>query len=151
VDADRGEVLVLSKRDLPPELYSLPLRPGANTEMLTAQLAATLDTLPPPTAADLEKSRTTDPDIFVWHWQPTAMDISPDGTTIAILTYRDAYVYSRAGQESWQDMFSRLPYALGQPVVPEAEAMCFVDERQLLITAEGEHAAIQTLSITADR
>jgi hypothetical protein len=151
VDADSGEVLVLSKRDLPPELYSLPLRPGANTEMLTAQLAARLDTLPPPTAADLEKSRSTDPDIFVWHWQPTAMDISPDGTTIAILTYRDAYVYSRAGQESWQDMFLRMPYALGQPVVPEAEAMCFVDERQLLITAEGEHAAIQTLSITADR
>ena len=151
VDADRGEVLVLSKRDLPPELYSLPLLPGANTEMLTAKLAATLETLPPPTAADLEKSRSTDPDIFVWHWQPTAMDISPDGTTMAILTYADTYVYSRAGQESWQDVFARMPYALGQRVIAEAEAMCFVDERQLLITAEGKHAAIQTLSITADR
>lgn len=151
VDAERGEVLVLSKRDLPPELYSLPLGPGANTEMLTAKLAATLDTLPPPTAADLENSRTTDPDTFVWHWQPTAMDISPAGKTIAILTYADTYVYSRTGQEKWQDVVSRMPHSVGRPVIPEAEAMCFIDEQQLLITAEGEHAAIQTLSITVDR
>lgn len=151
VDADRGEVLVLSKRSLPPELYSLPLRPVANTEMLTAKLAATLDTLPPPTDADLETSRRTDPDIFVWHWQPTAMDISPDGTEIAILTYRDAYVYSRTGRESWQDVFAGTPRPLGQPIIAEAEAMCFVSANQLLITAEGEHAAIQTLSIAADR
>jgi hypothetical protein len=119
--------------------------------MLTAKLAATLETLPPPTAADLEKSRTTDPDIFVWHWQPTAMDISADGAKIAILTYRDAYVYSRRGSESWQDVFSGTPRPLGEPIIAEAEAICFINEHQLLITAEGEHAAIQILSVTADR
>lgn len=151
VDAANGEVLVLSKRSLPPELYVLPLRPAPDIETVTARLVATLDTLPPPTTADLENARTTDPDTFVWHWQPTAMDISPAGKTIAILTYADTYAYSRTGQEKWQDVVSRMPHSVGRPVIPEAEAMCFIDEQQLLITAEGAHAAIQTLSITVDR
>jgi hypothetical protein len=148
VDAASGKALVLSKRSLPPKLYTLPLKPSPDRELVTAQPAATLATLPPPTAVDLEKSRTMDPDIFVWHWQPTAMDLSPDGRTLAILTYRNTWIYSRADSDSWQEVLARSPRALDQPIIPEAEAMCFIDEQQILITAEGKHAAIQTFSIT---
>lgn len=151
VDIQNKKVLVLSKRSLPAELYTLPLRPVSGAKTSTAELVATLNTLPSPTEADLAESRRMDPDVFVWHWQPTAMDISADGRKVAILTYRDAYVYPRTSRDSWQDVFADEPRALGQRIVAEAEALCFLDDHHLLITAEGEHAAIQTLSITADR
>lgn len=151
VDTDNDQVLILSKRTLPPEIYTLPLQPTSSMEPASAVLTARLATLPPPTPADLEESRSTDPDLFVWHWQPTAMDISPDGKRLAILTYRDAYVYTRAPAQTWQDAIAEKPYNSGEPIIAEAEAMCFVDDHNLLITAEGEHAAIQTLSIAASR
>ena len=88
VDATNERVIVLTKRDLPPVLYELPLRPKGDTTV-TATRLGTIESLPRPSRPDVDQAVFTRD----WHWQPTGMDLSPDGSLAAILTYRAVYVF----------------------------------------------------------
>ena len=129
VDAENGEVYVLTKRSIPAELYVLPL--SASAPVIAARVA-TLDALPEPTAEDVRLA----PQRQDWHWQPTAMDFAADGSFASILTYRAAYHFQRVVGESWADAFSGSPKIVPLGQVRDAEALCIAEDA-VYVTVEG--------------
>ena len=132
VDPLAREILLLSKRDDPPRLYRLPLPAKAPKGRQTAQLLGPIAPLPRPAGTE----RITAP----YAHAPTAMDISADGLTAVIVTYRNAYVYRRRAGQPWLELFARGAAPL--PLPPEfasAEAAALsADGRILYVGAEGE-------------
>lgn len=123
VDIAGQTVLVLSKRDLPPVLYSVPLRPGGDGVVTAARLGP-VTSLPEPDKRDIENAPIT----RNWHWQPTGLDIRPDGAAAAILTYRAVYVYERADGETWPAALNaESTTVVGLGNIPNAEAVAFGD------------------------
>lgn len=143
VDAANNRILILTKREKAPILFSLPLNPMPSDTTLTASYLAQITQLPHPTEEDLlypyGKFRS----------QPTAMDISPDGLTMLILTYKDAYLFERQSFQPWdtianmQAVAVSLPPPQNTPGLIQREAACFSwDGNELIITSEGVHAHV---------
>jgi len=122
VDVARNEVLLLSKRRVPAQLFSVPLRlePGT-AQPVTARQIARIDNLPQPTAEELAQH----PRAGRYFGEPTAMALRADGGELAVLTYRDVYVYERRPDESWPEVFARAPVALRIPPLPQGEALTY--------------------------
>ena len=138
VDARRERALLLSKRDLPPRLYAVPLT-AAHATMIETDAILSLASLPPPSRADVELARQRDS----WHWQPTAMDIAPDGSALAILTYSAVYYYERLADEEWTDALRRAPLRFRLGDIRDAEALAFgADARSLYLTVERRRAPL---------
>lgn len=135
VDIENERVLVLSKRDIPPALYSVPLRPTDDGKV-TATWLGMIDSLPKPTRQDVEFApRTND-----WHWQPVGMDISADNRAAVILTYRAVYYYLRRPGQDWFDALNTRPLRIGLGNFRDAEAVAFGDDaRTVYVTGEGRH------------
>ena len=132
VDAARGEVLLVSKKRQPPELFALPLRP-AGDEPLVARRLGTLHGVP---QGDGDEVRAN-PDLARVRSQVTAVDIAPDGRAMAVLTYRDVLVYTRRGRETWAQALARRPRVHPLPWLPQAEALAWsADGRALYATGE---------------
>lgn len=134
VDAARGEILLISKRRRPPELFTLPLRPG-NGGLQIAQLVGHLVGVPEPDAEalreDAHQARIRN--------QITAADISPDGRTIAVMTYRDVLLYQRPTRASWAQALASNPQVHELPWLPQAEALAWSPDGRALY-ATGEHS-----------
>ncbi len=141
IDGDRA--LILTKRDLPPILYAVDLDPEETGVIDAVRLGPVL-TLPAPNRLDREFA----PRSNNWHWQPTAMDISPDGSAIVILTYAAVYYYRRTGGEDWYEALQRPPlgYSLGN--VRNAEAVAFgADGMSIFITVEDRNAPLYRIDL----
>ncbi len=137
VDADEGLAYVLTKRDLPPRLYTVPLRPEAEGRV-SARLLGPLTSLPDPRRNDIEIASLTKN----WYWQPTAMDFSRDGRYAVVLTYEAIYLYHRAEGQSWYSALQAEPYGLSISRIPSAEAIAFsADGRALFLTIEQRRGA----------
>ena len=133
VDAHEETVFLLTKRTQPPALYSLPLRRPLQGEPPAAELVARLTGIPQPSS--LQKMFPTPTGRF--RAQPTAMDISPDRQSAAVLTYGDTLLYHRRPGERWADTFSHAPEILAPHGLPQAEALCFSqDGLTLYVTGE---------------
>ncbi|MBP1622896.1 MAG: hypothetical protein H6Q07_916 [Acidobacteria bacterium] len=79
---------------------------------------------------------------------PTAMDISPDGKRAVILTYVDAYEFSRVGEEAWAQAFSREPRLIKAPARKQGESICYgPDGRTLYLTSEKEHQPLWEIPV----
>jgi hypothetical protein len=144
VDESSHVAYVLSKRTIPARLYSIPLTPdsvGANT-VATANYLGTIDSLPQPTEDDLHQALARKS----WHWQPTAMDFAPDGSTAVILTYRAVYLYRRQGDESWIDALQRSPVSFDLGDIKEAEAVS-LGNGEVFVTVEAHGAPIYRIDI----
>ena len=143
VDPAAGLVLVLTKRDAQPLLFTIPLDPPATEGPVLARQIATLEHLPPPTTEDLHHKYGK------YGSQPTAMDISDDGLMAVVLTYKHAYLFQRQVDEHWDIAFTRLPRKITLPA-PDAridfaqrESICFApDNMSVYTTAEGAGAGI---------
>lgn len=143
VDAENRRALLLSKRDMPPRLYEVPILPRAETTV-TARFLLAVETLPQPSARDVEFA----PQTKNWHWQPTAMDIAPDGSALAILTYSAVYYYTRTPGEDWAAALTRPPLRLGTDHIRDAEALAFcTGGRSIFVTVEQEHAPLVRIDI----
>ena len=118
VDAQRGEVLLISKKRTPPELFALPLRP-ANGGMQVARKLGVLAGVPVP---DAESLRANERMARIRH-QVTAADISPDRSRLAVMTYNEVLLYQRRGDESWAQAVARKPVVHDLPWLPQAEAL----------------------------
>lgn len=133
VDPGEGAIYLLSKRDHPPVLYSLPLADAATGGVLTARRVATVPHIPRPTAEDLAEDRKNGR----FRSQVTALDFAPDGSAAAVLTYKSAYRFPRAAGESWADAFQRPPELLPIPRMRQAESLCYsADGKAIYITSE---------------
>lgn len=141
VDSKRNTVLLLSKRDNPPVLYELELAPAKNA------IAKRLGSIPPLPKNEQQSGFS----LFDYSAQPTAMDISPDGLSIAVLTYDSSFLFQTESHESWLEVLSSKPIILKRPPLKQAEALAFsADGQSIFITSEKIPAPIVQLSIAKD-
>lgn len=146
VDSESRRALILSKRDLPPILYAVPLSP-TNLAVPVAQRLGPVLSLPEPSRRDIEFA----PDTKDWHWQPTAMDISPDRQTLVILTYRAVYYYKRIDCEDWFETLQRPPLVLDLGNIRDAEAIAFgPDGRSIFVSVERQHAPLLRIDLLGE-
>ena len=67
----------------------------------------------------------------------TAMDVSPDGRRAIVLTYLDAFQYTRDPAEGWEAAFSRPPQLVRTPPRSQGESICYgADGETLYLTSE---------------
>jgi hypothetical protein len=143
VDIENERVLILSKRDIPPALYEVPLR--TDDKKVMATWLGTVDSLPRPSRRDVEFApRTKD-----WHWQPVGMDISQDNRAAVILTYRAVYYYLRRPGQDWFDALNAQPIRIGLGNFRDAEAVAFGnDARTVYVTGEGRNRLILQVDLS---
>lgn len=145
VDLSSGQILLLSKRDMPPALYALPLVMQTGDTVQVARRLTSISVIPQPTFKDIME----DPKFGPYRSQPTAMDMSPDGLKAVVLTYKNAYLFQRTAGENWGDAFKKPPQMIQLPKLRQAEALCFAaDTRTLFITSEKHPAPLLRLDLT---
>lgn len=131
VDPVKGEVLLISKKRVPPQLFSLPLQ-GGNGE-LTASYIGTLSGIVQPSEADLNRN----PVYGRYRAQISGADLSPNGRVLAVLNYQAVYLLVRQPGETWASVLQKAPATLRYPWLPQAEAIAFsLDGRMLTIGGE---------------
>ncbi len=143
VDPVSGKVLIITKRDFPPCLYTVPLKPTTDDPPIVAEKVTEVGMIPPPTKEDLSHK------YGMFRSQPTAMDISPDGLKALILTYKDIYLFSREHSGSWSAVLNKKPEIISLPLpqdredFKQREAICFSrDGRSIYVTSEGKGAGV---------
>ncbi|HEY2346713.1 MAG TPA: hypothetical protein VGH80_12700 [Xanthomonadaceae bacterium] len=145
VDVATGSILLISKRTVPAVLYRLPLHPTARG-VLTAKRLGPLVGIPSPR---LDETWTL-PQFRQYLSQVTAADIAPDRGSIAVLTYRRAYLYRRSAGESWAQAVSHSPQWLPFGWLPQAEALTFrLDGRAFYVSGEHLPAPIVEVDVPA--
>jgi hypothetical protein len=128
VDPVQKKILLLSKRTSPAVLYELPLEPSQKD------------------STEIARRKTDVSDIVI----PSAMDISPQGNSAAVLTYNQAYLFVRYAGENWSTVFSRTPKVVSFPVLLQQEAICFSkDGKSLYISSEGRYAPLLRIDLEA--
>lgn len=133
-DADgKLKFLILSKRTNPPEVYEVRAGTGNSDEVHTAQKIGSVQVLPPPLFRAVPYSS-----------QPTSLDISPNGTLAAVLTYWGVFVFEKSADESWPSAFSRGPVWSGPHHLIQAEAVAFDSSgEKIVVLSEGSGSAIR--------
>lgn len=124
VDPVAGEVLLVSKKRVPAELFRVPLRPGP--EPVVAERLGTLPGIEQPDAEDLARN----PVYGRYRSQVTAADLSPNGRVLAVLNYRSVHFLIRPRGGDWRDVLAqdrKMPHLL-LPWLPQAEALAFDPE-----------------------
>lgn len=140
VDAAAGRVLLVSKRRDPPELFAVPLRPGS-PEVQVAERLGTLANVP----RGSPEERLDDPERAQLRGHVTAADISPDGRTLAILTYDDVLLYPLGG-DGWAEAVGRHPQVHPLALLPQAEALTWTaDGHAMYATGEFRPAPLMLL------
>lgn len=143
VDVENQQVLVLTKRDIPVLLYSVPLVPDSKKRQSATRLGA-VNSLPRPTRSEIEFAPKTDN----WHWQPTSMDISADGTKAVVLTYGGVYLYERGPDQSWLAALQQQPVVISRTHNRQAEAAAFnASGDAIFITLEQRNAPLFRLGL----
>ena len=131
VDPVGRRILLVSKKRQPPELFELPLAPahGVQTARLIGHLAGVPVSSPEERKQNVRQAR-------IRH-QVTAADLSPDGRTLAVMTYQELLLYRREPGEGWARTVSRPPRVRELPWLPQAEALGWSpDGRSLYATGE---------------
>ena len=131
VDPVRGEVLLVSKKRVPAELFRVPL--ARSNQEHVAEKVGTLPGIEQPDARDLARS----PLYGRYRAQVTGADLSPNGSVLAVLNYRSIHFVVRGRGEDWRSALgSKLPH-LALPWIPQAEAIAFsLDGQEMRIGSE---------------
>lgn len=138
VDAAAGQVLLVSKRERPARLYAVPLRPRDGARQVARTLGP-LAGIPQPTASERRAHHSR----ARLKGQVTAADLSPDGRTLALMTYNDLLLYRRRDGEPWAAAVARAPRIRKLPWIPLAEALAWTrGGRGLIATGEFEPAPL---------
>lgn len=131
VDAAAGEVLLISKKRVPAEMFTVPLAPSPQEQV--AKYVGNLAGIAQPDARDLARS----PMYGRYRSQITAADLSPNGRVLAVLNYRAVYFVVRERNEGWASSLARPLSHLALPWIPQAEAIAFsIDGQSLTIASE---------------
>ncbi len=140
VDEADHSVLLLTKRENPKRLYRLPL-PGGRPPVgvATAALLGTVATVPQPTALD----HLENPVQGRYFGQPTAMDLSPDGRSLLVLTYKNALRWQRHERQPWIEALASAPEVIALPFLRQAEALAVAaDGQSMFVSSEGVGAPL---------
>ncbi len=138
VDIDNERALILSKRDIPPVLYEVPLRTDSDDRVAAKRLGKIVS-LQRPSKQDVDFA----PKSKDWHWQPVGMDISADNLAAVILTYRFAYYYQRQPDQDWYDALNNRPARVSLGNFKNAESIAFGDDnRTVFVTGENKNSRL---------
>ncbi len=144
VDAKEGFIYILSKRDHPARLYRLPLKTAFSANEAVLEFIGVVSSIPPHTAEDIAR----DPGHGRWSDQATAMDISTDGTMIALQTYKMALIFTRKPGQSWLETLNGTPKMVSTDPLDQEEAIAFsLDDSHLLVTTEKLPAPILRINL----
>lgn len=142
IDETNGKVLLLSKRDNVPILYELPLVFESNKNLIAKRLGE-IKSFPQPHERYF---RILDV-LGLTHW-PTGMDISADGKYLAVLTYGDAYLYTKSDGSDWLTEMQSYPEIIPLPELKQGEAIGFDKAGQhIYITTEKLPAPILRVDV----
>lgn len=150
VDPTTDAVYALSKRTQPAVLYRIGL-----TEALDAatrevpmqwQRLGEVGSIPQPTALELKLF----PKFGKYRGQPVAMDVSPDGRRIAVLTYGEAYVAIVEEDRDWLAALNRELHPVAMPVLPQPETIAITDDGIIWITTEQRDAPLLRFTPASD-
>jgi hypothetical protein len=133
VDAAGERILLLSKRDRPPRIHALPLRPPAGDAPVEASHVADF---PQPATSAAGPTRL----LAKLYGQPTAWDIGPPA--IAVLTYARLEIYARAAGEPVLAALARPPARFELPQMAQAEALALGPDGTVYVTGEGRGAPL---------
>ncbi len=146
IDTHKQQALILSKRDLPPQLFSVPLQTEPEATVTAKKLGA-IRSLAQPSRRDLELAAKTKD----WYWQPVGMDISEDNLTAVILTYRTVYYFERMAEQSWIEALNSKPLPISLGNFKNAEAIAFGDDkRTVFVTGENKNSRILRIDLSED-
>lgn len=138
VDEGAGRILLVTKRDAPPRLYTLPLAPN-DDGIRIAWNAGAVAGIPSPNF--VEKGANSLLGGYA-DWV-TAMDVSKDDARALILTYKHAYLFDRRPEEPWDAAFRRPPKAIDLPPLSQAEGACFgSDGASIYVSSEKRPAPL---------
>jgi hypothetical protein len=134
VDVVGGQVLLVSKKRVPPEVFSLPLHPAADAGVLVAQAQGLLPGISQPSTDDLKQN----PVYGRYRSQVSGADLSPNGRVLAVLNYSSIHLYVRESGQTWtQALDKAVPDQLKLPWLPQAEGIAFsLDGKSLLVGSE---------------
>lgn len=118
VDRKRNRILMLSKRQHPPELYSVGLQSQGQVE---AKHVTQLLSMPRPTNADYEHA----PDLAPYLYMPTGMDV--DGDRLLVATYQHLFLYDLNALEA-------PPVRIPMPIIGQREAITFDQSGSMVFT-----------------
>lgn len=139
VDPRAGQMLLVTKRTQPPQIYTLPLQPPEDGSVQTARRVGEMPLIPPPTAQD----RIVHPRMGAVFSQPTALDIRSDNRLAVVLTYKNAYLFSRTPGATWAACLEGKPATVALPALKQKEAVCFGrNGRTIYITTEQRPAPL---------
>lgn len=126
VDVERREILLLTKgKPQDCGLYVMPLDLTDKKQKLTA-------------------TRIASPFIPF----ATAIDISPDGRTMAVCTMLNGLLIRRTADESWQEVFSRPGTVFNLPPRKQGETICFDRTGQyLFLNSEEKKQPLWKMSV----
>lgn len=145
IDIAAQRILLLSKRADPTVLYAVPLFARSSRSLPVARKRATISNLN--RAGRTGTPLTGLPTLYPYRYDPTGMDISPDNTLLAVLTYRFIFLYQRPHGGTWEAALSELPKVLELPHLKQAESICFsADGRDLFVTSERRPAPLLRIS-----
>jgi hypothetical protein len=144
VDANNGQVLLASKKRVPPELFGLSLRSETDDAVQVAHPLGLLRHITQPSAHDLQRN----PVYGRYRSQVTGLDLSPDARQLAVLNYLQVYIYRREEGESWASAIQRPPRDVSFPWLAQAEAVAFdLDARSLWVSTERLPAPLLRLPV----
>jgi hypothetical protein len=143
-DPHGESILFLTKRDHPPRLYGIPLADALRADRADAHYLGEVPGFRPPDRMDFLRN----PRRGAWVSQPTGMDISPDGRTAAVITYRSLYLFHRTDGQSWPEAFQNPPLEIYGPPGTHDEAVSFsLDGRSVYVTTERRPAPLHRLDL----
>ncbi len=141
---DLNRVYIITKRTTPPVLYRVDLIPPPGRTLLMAERVTEVKGLIPPGSDPLPSISGK----WLIRNQPTAMDIDPQGRRAMVLTYTDAFLFTKKPWETWRNAFSGIPEAVGLPRLSQGEAICFSsDGSSVFVTTENLPAPLVRIDL----
>ncbi|MCF6263425.1 MAG: hypothetical protein L3J24_07565 [Xanthomonadales bacterium] len=144
VDPVDNTIYLLSKRDHPARLYRISVAQAFARQSAELEFVGEVDSIPAHSEADI----IADPEHGQWSDQATAMDISADGSLIALQTYKMTMLFKRAAGMSVLDALNGKAMTYNTDPLAQEEAIAFSrDGKYLLIATEKLPAPLLRLEI----
>lgn len=131
VDTQQKRIILLTKRTDPPEVHELPLLPPAKRGLVSTR--------------KIGETRVSAPadSLIPFRDEPTGLDITPDHSLAAVVTYYGVFLFPRKPGESWADAFSRKPASPAPHLLAQAESVAFSkDGKSIFVVSEGKGSKI---------
>lgn len=138
VDAKAGNIILISKRTEPPEVYQLPLRPPDGSGL--------------PIARRIGRTEVKSPldSLVPFRNQATGLGIAADNSLAAVVTYYGVFLFPRKPAESWAAAFAKPPVALQPHLLGKAESVAFSkDGKTIYALSEGRGSPLARYQIPA--